>query len=538
MVRKDSRKITRSVSIVLVSALSLATLAACGDKTNAETDANGKPIVRISVVHEGAQPKMKTQAWTKALTAACDCTIEWTDIDTTQWNTQKSPTLGGGNVPDVAINAFTPSDMAQFSSLFEDLAPQINKMANVKAMFDEYPDAKKMSSTLDGQIYTLPNVIPSGFNGSPTHLMINKNWLDKLGLEVPTTWDEFETVLKAFKTQDPNGNGKADEIPFTFPSLSTTNFGDNTPAVFLGSTGIVFQSRSDAVSKGLYVDNGKVKTWLTSDNFKRVATWLNKLMDEGLIPGETLTQDYSKWTSTLRGDVPTAGAALGWNQIALFDPKFVDQYVPIAPLKENADDPDPMWDYGANSLQVNTGKLSVSKKAANKDAIWKIVNALYASETSVQQYWGAIPEFTTKTGDNTYEVTQQNSTWANKIEYLSGGMAGWIRPEVKATGKDGTTTNIEEFQQADDVYKPTYEKIDKTKDFMPAYVTPDLTDQTTINNNNSALMNYATTQFSNWIKEGNVDGTWDAYVKKLESAGLSQNIELWQKWYDKYEAKY
>ena len=48
-------------------------------------------------------------------------------------------------------------------------------------------------------------------------LWIYQPWLDALGLEMPTTTDEFEQVLLAFKEQDPNGNGQADEIP-----LSTT----------------------------------------------------------------------------------------------------------------------------------------------------------------------------------------------------------------------------------------------------------------------------------------------------------------------------
>ena len=47
-------------------------------------------------------------------------------------------------------------------------------------------------------------------------------------------------------------------------------------------------------------------------------------------------------------------------------------------------------------------------------------------------------------------------------------------------------------------------------------------------------MNYAITQFSNWITKGGVDDGWDAYVKKLEAAGLDQNVQIWQKWYDKY----
>ena len=45
---------------------------------------------------------------------------------------------------------------------------------------------------------------------------IRTDWLDKLGLEVLQTVEEYEIVLRAFKTQDPNGNGEADEIPLFF----------------------------------------------------------------------------------------------------------------------------------------------------------------------------------------------------------------------------------------------------------------------------------------------------------------------------------
>ena len=46
-------------------------------------------------------------------------------------------------------------------------------------------------------------------------LWFNYDWLEKLGLEEPQTTEELYEVLKAFKTQDPNGNGKANEIPLT-----------------------------------------------------------------------------------------------------------------------------------------------------------------------------------------------------------------------------------------------------------------------------------------------------------------------------------
>lgn len=51
--------------------------------------------------------------------------------------------------------------------------------------------------------------------------MINKVWLDKLGLEVPTTLAELKEVLIAFRDGDPNGNGIQDEIPMDMYAIVT-----------------------------------------------------------------------------------------------------------------------------------------------------------------------------------------------------------------------------------------------------------------------------------------------------------------------------
>ncbi|MDF2651907.1 MAG: transporter substrate-binding protein [Paenibacillus sp.] len=42
-----------------------------------------------------------------------------------------------------------------------------------------------------------------------------KDWLDKLGLKVPTNYDELINVMKAFTFNDPDGNGKNDTYGFT-----------------------------------------------------------------------------------------------------------------------------------------------------------------------------------------------------------------------------------------------------------------------------------------------------------------------------------
>ena len=52
---------------------------------------------------------------------------------------------------------------------------------------------------------------------TPGPFLINKTWLDAVGKEVPTTVDEWVDCLRAFKEAgDLNGNGEADEVPYSF----------------------------------------------------------------------------------------------------------------------------------------------------------------------------------------------------------------------------------------------------------------------------------------------------------------------------------
>jgi putative aldouronate transport system substrate-binding protein len=67
--------------------------------------------------------------------------------------------------------------------------------------------------TVSGKMYGLPDP------GALTRIegvVIRKDWLDKLGLKVPKTLDEYLAVAKAFTEKDPDGNGKADTYGFGF----------------------------------------------------------------------------------------------------------------------------------------------------------------------------------------------------------------------------------------------------------------------------------------------------------------------------------
>lgn len=119
---------------------------------------------------------------------------------------QPLPDIIQGNKNDINKNAVEGA-LIPLEDLIKEYAPNIQKV------FDEHPEYIAGSVASDGKLY----YIPSLYEGKPSMgFYIRQDWLDKLGLETPTTLDEYYNVLKAFREQDPNGNGKKDEVPYFY----------------------------------------------------------------------------------------------------------------------------------------------------------------------------------------------------------------------------------------------------------------------------------------------------------------------------------
>lgn len=144
---------------------------------------------------------------------------------------------------------------------------------NLKRLLDENPEWRKMSSTDDGDIIGFPfireEVTQQVFLGPA----IRQDWLDKLKLSSPTTIDEWYHVLKAFKEQDPNGNGEADEIPIHIVA------GELAFAGAFGTPNDFFQ------------ENNTVKYGPIEPGFKQYLATMNQWYNEGLLDRDFATND-------------------------------------------------------------------------------------------------------------------------------------------------------------------------------------------------------------------------------------------------------
>lgn len=68
----------------------------------------------------------------------------------------------------------------------------------------------------DGKIYSFPYWGGAPWFGIYRMGVVNTDWLKAVDMEIPTSLEELKEVLIAFRDEDPNGNGKKDEIPLSW----------------------------------------------------------------------------------------------------------------------------------------------------------------------------------------------------------------------------------------------------------------------------------------------------------------------------------
>lgn len=534
-----SRKTAVKVGAAISALAMLGSLAACGS-SKATTDSNGKPIVTILVVKNSNQTKMADMSWTKDLEADCDCSIQWKEVSDDQWGQQKNASLAAGEISDLNIRAFNPDDAARNSSAFEQLGNDLDKLPNVKKFFKEQPTAKKFV-TVDGKVTVLPSSRTKGFLASGQHFMINKTWLDKLGLSVPKTWDDLRKVMQAFKTQDPNGNGQADEIAFNPREMNTGKIGDWwSPFLMMNSTGIATHFNSGPSQQGIYVKNGKVANWMQTKQFRQVIEFYHEMVKNGWAPSDWVTVKDDKYNARNQSDGKTAkvGMVFGWDESAFgsYGSDLANQYISIPiPSADGVSAEDTVWDGSSEVNRYEDYHMSMSANAANKDACLKVINLLYSEKYSIQQLFGSFSDgYVKKTGAHSYKVTEKfhKAQDASKIPALEDRLAGWVSDDVTVEGDRG----MDHVANADKPYKEQYSHYDHTKDLMPFYVRIGESDQNTVANNNTALFNYAIPVVSKWLSQGGVedDSQWNAFQENLKKYNIDQNTEIWQKAYNKY----
>lgn len=196
-------------------------------------------------------------------------------LDWMTYNEAVKPRLAAGiDLPDIIRLPNFDNDMSYIQAgLFIDITNLVEKYGfNMKKELEAYGASLDDLRTPDGKIYYVPTLSNATVLGHVLH--VNVQWLERLGLEQPTTVDELYEVLVAFRDKDANGNGDpSDEIPLTVKRADYLKL----MSCFWGID----------LSNGYFLNNeGKVESSFTSENYRAYLTYMNKLFSEGLLDPE------------------------------------------------------------------------------------------------------------------------------------------------------------------------------------------------------------------------------------------------------------
>ncbi|AIQ45812.1 ABC transporter substrate-binding protein [Paenibacillus sp. FSL R7-0273] len=216
--------------------------------------------------------------------------VEWNGG--TEYLNQLNLKIAAGEIP----NLFQPwngieNDLAKngaiadLTELLPEYAPNMWKLVPE----DVWNVIKANDPTGQGHIYWIPSVNAY----EKTTGLIRKDWLDNLGLQMPTTQEEYVKVLKAFRDQDPNGNGKADEVPT----------GGRENARWMDH---LFNEYGVAIVEG-YPDwdvyDGELTYAAVTQNMKDALAFIHTLYQDKLLDQETFLNDKSAWDGKIYSGV-------------------------------------------------------------------------------------------------------------------------------------------------------------------------------------------------------------------------------------------
>ncbi|MEY9891473.1 multiple sugar transport system substrate-binding protein [Catenulispora sp. MAP5-51] len=228
--RTVTSRTARSLCAAAVTAGVAISGAACGGSSSSSGAATSKNAAATGTLNvwirgSGDSPKAYQKIF-DAFTAQTGIKVSIGKATLTDFETALTAAASAHQLPDMVVD--DAAQMGDFVS--QGIVLPIDKTTFTGA--DQLTDQAWTSATdLKGQVYAVP------FSAQANVLLIRKDWLDKLGLQAPKTWDDMAKVAQAFTTQDPDGDGKPDTYGLAVPGSTSRGYTSWFWSSFLYSAG-------------------------------------------------------------------------------------------------------------------------------------------------------------------------------------------------------------------------------------------------------------------------------------------------------------
>lgn len=444
--------------------------------------------------------------------------IEFQVTPSSSYNdTMSSRIAAGQKLPDIFNMPSNAVDLAQQGMIIAQDELYDKYAYYSKKLFDEpgaeFSSYKNLMKQADGKFYGFGNITVPTIQ-TPV-IMLNMKWMEKLHLNIPTTTDELFEVLQAFRDDDPNGNGKPDEIPLTAEGANLYVLGD------------AFGLQGMWNGSWMLDSEGKLIHKKTSPQYKDFLTYVNKLYENKLLDKDILTVDWNKIQEYAANNL--VGAAIYWSSGAIplnsVSPLVNDPsgntrvFDPILPLKGPS---------GIQALYNRLGyggdDMAISASSKNQELAFKWLDFIYASPQAKDTIDWGIEGLTYKIVDGKkVKIIPEDKPWAEALSAIGGGQ----QPKAYI--------QYPEFMQN---VLPDWFK-DHMSNFDPYYKDPDVlgfkltaAEKSETKKYSSDLNTFIDESYAKFLMGNEPLSKYDDYLNKLKQIGYDKYMAVQQEAYE------
>lgn len=470
-------------------------------------------------------PNLGDTPWAQYVQEQTGIEIEFIHPTVGSENEEFAIMVASGEYPDIIEHTWTTYSGGPGAAINDGVIINLDDVMaenapNFSKLMEEHPDVDRMVKTSSGSYYCFPflrgleqpNV--TQFSGG---ILLRKDVLDELGLEMPETIEEWDTVLRAFKDY-------GFDVPFTTRkewmkdvwSPGFDNWGD------------------------FYVEDGVVKHGLIEDSRKEFLAQMNKWYEEGLIDRDWLVADKSSnqtYFTTEKSAAVNAPFGQGLGQYTEImheaNPEITQEdircTVPVTSVKgQNAKFSKMNQVYDKSGVSA-----AISTQCENVEAAAYLLDWMYSEEGNLCCNFGI--------EGLTYEMQDGEPVYTDVIMNNPDGLsvANALAAYTRASTSGVCVQDpryIEQYYEQDN-QKEALELSMKTDMgehfFPPTSVSEENSERyAEIMNNVKTLSDEMEAQFI--AGTVSLDAEWDGYIQQLKDFGIEEAISMMQEAYDNY----
>ncbi len=531
----------RILAALLCLALVVGVFAGCGGSSKTNIKKGDGSTLTIGISSNALVEDYDNNALTKWLEETSGYNIEFQFFSSNgnECKTQLSTMMAGGEkLPDILWGIELGSDIyTEYGQdgYFVDLKDYYaDKQGKAKVFWDQFNklpelDKEKYLKTLynveTGAAYALPTLQTSEIDTMAYTMYLNKTWMDKLGLAMPTNNEELYNVLVAFRDKDPNGNGKKDEIPL----LGCSSLGGDAISYFINQ--FCYFDKNHPFNLG---DDGKLYASFTTNEYREGLKYANKLMNEQLLSSLSITctnTDMKAYVCPVLdadGKMDPSSQLVGGfcGHLTLMmenDHPAMYDYAPIS-----------YWNYAVLNDNIYHWNTYITEDCENVDAAWDLCMTMFTEEGGMRMRYGEKEVDWTKADANTKsyigmdaEIKLINNVFSTQSSQMWNQVACSV-----VINAENEVTQVEDmsewftyrnkvFGEQHDNYWAAVEKYNPTKVPSYSYTEQEKLDLEMIKSNCSTYMGNSRTQFVSGTIDPNSDADWNTYLKNFEDMGLA-----------------